>query len=69
MQASVYLMFIVYLYVCACVCAISSYCLSSEDTCHPLPGPALPTLLQFHTDLLAFSLKLFQGELHSISTW
>lgn len=45
-----------------------SYCLSSEVTCHPLPGPALPTLLHFHSDLLAFFLKLFQGELHSVST-
>ncbi|KAM7416507.1 hypothetical protein PAMA_018522 [Pampus argenteus] len=44
-----------------------SYCLSSEVTCHPLPGPALPTLLHFHGDLLAFFLKLFQGELHSVS--
>ncbi|XP_042344134.1 SMC5-SMC6 complex localization factor protein 1 isoform X2 [Plectropomus leopardus] len=44
-----------------------SYCLSGELTCHPLPGPALPTLLQFHSDLLAFFLKLFQGELHSVS--
>ncbi|XP_070690163.1 SMC5-SMC6 complex localization factor protein 1 [Pempheris klunzingeri] len=45
-----------------------SYCLSSEVTCHPLPGPALPTLLHFHSDLLAFFLKLFQGELHSVTT-
>ncbi|XP_038559568.1 SMC5-SMC6 complex localization factor protein 1 [Micropterus salmoides] len=45
-----------------------SYCLSSEVTCHPLPGPALPTLLHFYGDLLAFSLKLFQGELHSVTT-
>ncbi|XP_067463629.1 SMC5-SMC6 complex localization factor protein 1 isoform X1 [Thunnus thynnus] len=45
-----------------------SYCLSSEFTCHPLPGPALPTLLHFHSDLLAFFLKLFQGELHSVTT-
>ncbi|XP_059192903.1 SMC5-SMC6 complex localization factor protein 1 isoform X2 [Centropristis striata] len=44
------------------------YCLSSEVTCHPLPGPALPTLLHFHSDLLAFFLKLFQGELHSLTT-
>nr|XP_020450000.1 SMC5-SMC6 complex localization factor protein 1 isoform X1 [Monopterus albus] len=43
------------------------YCLSSEVTCHPLPGPALPTLLHFHCDILAFVLKLFQGELYSIS--
>ncbi|TMS03581.1 SMC5-SMC6 complex localization factor protein 1 [Larimichthys crocea] len=45
-----------------------SYCLSGEVTCHPLPGPALPTLLHFHCDLLAFVLKLFQGELHSLTT-
>ncbi|KAM9858814.1 SMC5-SMC6 complex localization factor protein 1 [Aulostomus maculatus] len=45
-----------------------SYCLSSEVTCHQLPGPALPTLLHFHHDLLAFFLKLFQGELHSVTT-
>ncbi|KAK5871315.1 hypothetical protein PBY51_004202 [Eleginops maclovinus] len=44
-----------------------SYCLSSEVSCHPLPGPALPTLLQFHSDLLAFVLKLFQGELYSVT--
>ncbi|XP_026176480.1 SMC5-SMC6 complex localization factor protein 1 isoform X2 [Mastacembelus armatus] len=43
------------------------YCLSSEATCHPLPGPALPTLLHFHSDLLAIFLKIFQGELHSIT--
>ncbi|XP_056275666.1 SMC5-SMC6 complex localization factor protein 1 isoform X2 [Pseudoliparis swirei] len=45
-----------------------SYCLSSEVSCHPLPGPALPTLLHFHRDLLAFFLKLFQGELHSVTS-
>ncbi|XP_051923349.1 SMC5-SMC6 complex localization factor protein 1 isoform X2 [Hippocampus zosterae] len=44
-----------------------SYCLSSEATCHQLPGPALPTLLHFHSDVVAFFLKLFQGELHSIN--
>ncbi|XP_033973669.1 SMC5-SMC6 complex localization factor protein 1 isoform X2 [Trematomus bernacchii] len=44
-----------------------SYCLSTGVSCHPLPGPALPTLLQFHSDLLAFVLKLFQGELHSVN--
>ncbi|XP_050931213.1 SMC5-SMC6 complex localization factor protein 1 isoform X2 [Lates calcarifer] len=44
-----------------------SYCLSSEATCHPLPGPALPTLLHFHSDLVAFFLRLFQGELHSVT--
>ncbi|XP_068995032.1 SMC5-SMC6 complex localization factor protein 1 isoform X1 [Embiotoca jacksoni] len=43
------------------------YCLSSEATCHPLPGPALPTLLHFHQDILALFLKLFQGELHSVT--
>ncbi|XP_074526844.1 SMC5-SMC6 complex localization factor protein 1 isoform X2 [Halichoeres trimaculatus] len=45
-----------------------SYCLSPEDTCHPLPGPALPTQLHFYSDLIAFFLKLFKGELHSITT-
>ncbi|KAG7491097.1 SMC5-SMC6 complex localization factor 1 [Solea senegalensis] len=44
-----------------------SYCLSSEVTCHPLPAPASPTLRRFHHDLVAFVLKLFQGELHSIT--
>ncbi|XP_029367527.1 SMC5-SMC6 complex localization factor protein 1 isoform X2 [Echeneis naucrates] len=44
-----------------------SYCLSSEVTCHPLPGPALPTLIQFHRDIVAFFLRLFQGELHSVT--
>ncbi|XP_061674250.1 SMC5-SMC6 complex localization factor protein 1 isoform X2 [Syngnathoides biaculeatus] len=44
-----------------------SYCLSSEATCHQLPGPALPTLLNFYTDVLAFFLKLFQGELYSVT--
>ncbi|XP_041642732.1 SMC5-SMC6 complex localization factor protein 1 [Cheilinus undulatus] len=44
-----------------------SYCLSGEATCHQLPGPALPTLLHFHSDILALVLKLFQGELHSIT--
>uniref|UniRef100_A0A673CNN6 SMC5-SMC6 complex localization factor 1 n=2 Tax=Sphaeramia orbicularis TaxID=375764 RepID=A0A673CNN6_9TELE len=47
---------------------IISYCLSRDDTCHPLPGPVLPALLHFHRDLLAFFLKLFQGELHSVTT-
>ncbi|XP_071338732.1 SMC5-SMC6 complex localization factor protein 1 [Trachinotus anak] len=45
-----------------------SYCLSSEVTCHPLPGPALPTLIHFHSDIMAFFLRLFQGELHSLTT-
>ncbi|XP_020773254.2 SMC5-SMC6 complex localization factor protein 1 isoform X2 [Boleophthalmus pectinirostris] len=44
------------------------YCLLRDSTCHPLPGPALPTLLHFHSDLLAFVLKLFKGELHAITT-
>ncbi|KAM9392215.1 SMC5-SMC6 complex localization factor protein 1 isoform 1-T1 [Pholidichthys leucotaenia] len=43
-----------------------SYCLSSGDTCHPLPGPALPTLVQFHHDILALFLRIFQGELQSV---
>ncbi|XP_013867978.1 ankyrin repeat domain-containing protein 32 [Austrofundulus limnaeus] len=43
------------------------YCLSSSVTCHPLPGPSLPAVVQFHSDILAFFLKLFQGELCSIS--
>ncbi|XP_068594878.1 SMC5-SMC6 complex localization factor protein 1 [Brachionichthys hirsutus] len=46
-----------------------SYCLSGELTCHPLPGPALPALLHFHSGLLAFFLKLFQRELHSFTSW
>ncbi|KAK0140446.1 SMC5-SMC6 complex localization factor protein 1 [Merluccius polli] len=46
---------------------IISYCMSSEATCHPLPGPALPSLLRLHSDLLALVLKFFQGELHSIT--
>ncbi|XP_029917012.1 SMC5-SMC6 complex localization factor protein 1 isoform X2 [Myripristis murdjan] len=45
-----------------------SYCLSSEDTCHPLPSLAQPTLLHFHSGILAFVLKLFQAELHSVTT-
>ncbi|XP_057686995.1 SMC5-SMC6 complex localization factor protein 1 isoform X3 [Corythoichthys intestinalis] len=44
-----------------------SYCLSSNDTCHQFPGPALPTLIQFHHDILAFFLNLFQRELNSIT--
>ncbi|XP_056233023.1 SMC5-SMC6 complex localization factor protein 1 isoform X1 [Seriola aureovittata] len=44
------------------------YCLSSEVTCHPLPGPAMPTLIHFHSDIVAFFLRLFQGELHSVTT-
>ncbi|CAL9708208.1 unnamed protein product [Knipowitschia caucasica] len=44
------------------------YCLLRDCTCHPLPGPALPTLLHFHRDLLAFILKLFKGELYAITT-
>ncbi|XP_077571592.1 SMC5-SMC6 complex localization factor protein 1-like isoform X2 [Stigmatopora nigra] len=44
-----------------------SYCLSGNDTCHQLPGPALPTLIQFHSDILAFFLNVFQKELNSIT--
>ncbi|XP_041856315.1 SMC5-SMC6 complex localization factor protein 1 isoform X2 [Melanotaenia boesemani] len=44
------------------------YCLSADATCHPLPGPALPTLIHFHSYILALCLKLFQGELHSVSS-
>uniref|UniRef100_A0A1A8FD42 Ankyrin repeat domain 32 n=2 Tax=Nothobranchius korthausae TaxID=1143690 RepID=A0A1A8FD42_9TELE len=44
------------------------YCLSSNITCHPLPGPALPALIDFHYDILSFCLKLFQGELHSVTS-
>ncbi|CAL8346838.1 unnamed protein product [Lota lota] len=46
---------------------IISYCMSSEAACHPLPGPASPSLLCLHGDLLALVLKFFQGELHSIT--
>lgn len=45
-----------------------SYCLLRDATCHPLPRPALPTLIHFHSDLLAFFLKLFQGELHAVTS-
>uniref|UniRef100_A0A1A8L5L9 Ankyrin repeat domain 32 n=4 Tax=Nothobranchius pienaari TaxID=704102 RepID=A0A1A8L5L9_9TELE len=44
------------------------YCLSSNITCHPLAGPSLPTLVDFHYDILSFCLKLFQGELHSVTS-
>ncbi|KAM6931396.1 SMC5-SMC6 complex localization factor protein 1 [Xenentodon cancila] len=44
-----------------------SYCLSRDATCHPLPGPALPTLVHFYCDILALCLKLFQGELFSLT--
>ncbi|CAN9513345.1 unnamed protein product [Ophioblennius macclurei] len=44
-----------------------SYCLSSEVTCHPLPGPALPILLDFHYTILMLFMKLFQGEYHSLT--
>ncbi|XP_029961313.1 SMC5-SMC6 complex localization factor protein 1 [Salarias fasciatus] len=44
-----------------------SYCLSREDTCHPLPGPALPTLLDFHYTILMLFMKLFQGEYYSLT--
>ncbi|XP_035496096.2 SMC5-SMC6 complex localization factor protein 1 [Scophthalmus maximus] len=45
-----------------------SYCLSSEVTCHPLPELAVPTMIRFHSDLVAFVLRLFQGELHSLTS-
>ncbi|XP_056145993.1 SMC5-SMC6 complex localization factor protein 1 [Lampris incognitus] len=45
----------------------TSYCQSSKDTCHPLPGQTTPALLQFFSGLLAFVLKLFQAELHTIT--
>ncbi|XP_059909461.1 SMC5-SMC6 complex localization factor protein 1 [Gadus macrocephalus] len=41
--------------------------LSSDAACHPLPGPASPSLLCLHGNLLALVLKLFQGELHSVT--
>ncbi|RVE68309.1 hypothetical protein OJAV_G00090890 [Oryzias javanicus] len=44
------------------------YCLSNSATCHPLPGPALPTLIHFNRDILALCLKIFQGELHCITS-
>ncbi|KAM9744018.1 SMC5-SMC6 complex localization factor protein 1 isoform 1-T2 [Menidia menidia] len=44
------------------------YCLASDVTCHPLPGPALPALVHFHGDILAFCLKLFQAELFAINS-
>ncbi|XP_028314423.1 SMC5-SMC6 complex localization factor protein 1 isoform X2 [Gouania willdenowi] len=43
------------------------YCLSNEATCHPLPGPAQPTLVDFHFDTLTLFLKIFQGEFHSVT--
>lgn len=48
----------------SCIC----YCLLRDSTCHPLPGPALPTLFQFHSDLLAFIVTLFKGELYAVTT-
>lgn len=48
----------------SCIC----YCLLKDSPCHPLPGPALPTLFQFHNDFLAFIVTLFKGELYAIST-
>uniref|UniRef100_A0A8C6UTZ8 TopBP1/SLF1 BRCT domain-containing protein n=1 Tax=Neogobius melanostomus TaxID=47308 RepID=A0A8C6UTZ8_9GOBI len=48
----------------SCIC----YCLLRDSTCHPLPGPALPTLLHFHHNLLAFIVTLFSGELYAITT-
>lgn len=47
-----------------CIC----YCLLKDSTCHALPGPALPTLLQFHSNLLAFIITLFNGELYAVTT-
>lgn len=44
------------------------YCLTNTDTCHPHPGPALPALVHFYSDLLALCLKLLKGELHSITS-
>ncbi|XP_015228809.1 PREDICTED: SMC5-SMC6 complex localization factor protein 1 isoform X1 [Cyprinodon variegatus] len=44
------------------------YCLTSSDTCHPHPGPAMPTLVHFYYDIISFCLKLFKGELYSISS-
>lgn len=70
MDPNLYLMCIVSCsFVLHCVFFFTSYCLCSGDTCHPLPEAAQPVLLQFHTDLLDFALKLFQGELYSISSW
>ncbi|XP_039875048.1 SMC5-SMC6 complex localization factor protein 1 isoform X5 [Simochromis diagramma] len=43
------------------------YSMSSEETCHALPGPGLPTLLHFHCYILTLFLKIFQGELHSVT--
>ncbi|XP_026044577.1 SMC5-SMC6 complex localization factor protein 1 isoform X1 [Astatotilapia calliptera] len=43
------------------------YSMSSEETCHALPGPGLPTLLHFHCYILTLILKIFQGELHSVT--
>lgn len=48
----------------SCIC----YCLLKDSTCHPLPGPALPTLVQFHSNLLAFIATLFSGELYAATT-
>ncbi|XP_061585934.1 SMC5-SMC6 complex localization factor protein 1 isoform X2 [Cololabis saira] len=45
-----------------------SYCLSRDVTCHPLPGPDLPTLVHFYCDIVALCLKLFQGELFALTT-
>lgn len=57
-------------YVDSYLCAyFFSYCLSSDSTCHPMPGPALPALLQFYSGILVFILKIFQGELQSVNTW
>ncbi|XP_019949141.2 SMC5-SMC6 complex localization factor protein 1 isoform X1 [Paralichthys olivaceus] len=45
-----------------------SYCLSGDVTCHPLPAPAPPPLIRFYSDLVAFVLRLFQGELHYVTS-
>ncbi|XP_012716826.2 SMC5-SMC6 complex localization factor protein 1 [Fundulus heteroclitus] len=43
------------------------YCLTGSGTCHPHPGPAVPGLLHFYADILAFCLKFLKAELHSIT--
>uniref|UniRef100_A0A3P9LZV7 SMC5-SMC6 complex localization factor 1 n=2 Tax=Oryzias latipes TaxID=8090 RepID=A0A3P9LZV7_ORYLA len=44
------------------------YCLFDSATCHPLPGPGLPNLIHFNRDILSLCLKIFQGELHCITS-
>ncbi|CAL8296665.1 unnamed protein product [Gadus morhua 'NCC'] len=41
--------------------------MSSDAACHPLPGPTSPSLLCLHGNLLELVLKLFRGELHSVT--